>query len=551
MIEVTTFTKTAGALTKRISLAADGTVKSDGSACLMAHGSAQRMRLAGADDLAALIEGTQSNQALALGVLRPGLPDRVTVVTKSKLNGAADVIARTGADIVFRRAEPAWALLDFDRKGMPDEIASAIRARGGLWQTLLSILPALRTVEHVARFSTSAGLFRTDTGDRLPFSGGQHIYLLVRDGADVERFLKALHERCWLHGFGWFIVNAGGQLLERSTIDRMVGAPERLVFEGAPILDPPLSQDREKRRPEAVAGGALDTATACPPLTIVETSRLGEVKAKSAQPLDRVVAQVRRDFEDRAAQDLVNRAGLSIAAAKHEIARQSEGVLLPDVLLPFDDDDLSGCTVGDVLADPARFEGATLADPLEGIAYGRSVALVMRRADGAPWIHSFAHGKTIYVLKHNAASVAAAINKAGNADVARIFAELALDAEIDPGEMTRLRNDVAKRSGLRVRDVEALLKEAREERANKRRREDRKRRTRERQDPRPSLPCPADDAQWIPSMIVLNDVIGASAKQYPPGRDVEGLSASTAVVVVGNTHAFTADTANPDEGNAQ
>jgi hypothetical protein len=549
MIEITTFTKTAGALTKRISLAADGTVKSDGSACLMAHGSAQRMRLAGADDLAALIEGAQSNQALALGVLRPGLPDRVTVVTKSKLNGAADVIARTGADIVFRRAEPAWALLDFDRKGMPDEIASAIRARGGLWQALLSILPALRAVAHVARFSTSAGLFRTDTGDRLPSSGGQHIYLLVRDGADVERFLKALHERCWLHGFGWFIVSAGGQLLERSIIDRMVGAPERLVFEGAPILDPPLSQDREKRRPEAVAGAALDTATACPPLTIVETSRLREVKAKSAQPLDRVVAQARRDFEDRAAQDLVNRTGLSIAAAKHEIARQSEGVLLPDVLLPFDDDDFNGCTVGDVLADPARFESATLADPLEGIAYGRCVALVMRRADGAPWIHSFAHGKTIYVLKHNAASVAAAIAKAANADVAHIFVAFALDAELDPGELTKLRNDVAKRSGMGRRDVDALLKDAREAREKKRQQENRVRRARERQDPRPQLQCPPDDAQWIPQMDVLNNVIEATADRHAPGRDIDGLAASTGKIVVGKTHAFTADDAN--QGDAQ
>ena len=49
-------------------------------------------------------------------------------------------------------------------------------------------------------------------------------------------------------GFGWYMVGAGGQLLERSIVDRMVGAPERLVFEGAPVLDPPLAQDQESRR---------------------------------------------------------------------------------------------------------------------------------------------------------------------------------------------------------------------------------------------------------------------------------------------------------------
>ena len=52
------------------------------------------------------------------------------------------------------------------------------------------------------------------------------------------------------------------------------------------------------------------------------------------------------------------------------IARQCRGVLLPDVALPFDDVELAGTTVADVLADPVRFEGATLADPFEGIEYG-------------------------------------------------------------------------------------------------------------------------------------------------------------------------------------
>ena len=433
MIEITTFTK-SGPLTKRISLAADGTVVSDGNDCLMVSGVAARTRIAGAGDLAALIDGVQSNQALALGALRLGLPDRVDVVTKRKLNGAAGVIARTGDYIGFRRDTPGPTIFDFDRKGMPEEIGQEIRARGGLWATLVSILPALRTVEHVTRASTSAGLFRADTGAALPSSGGLHIYPTIRDSADGERFLKALHERSWLAGFGWHFVGASGQLLERSIIDRMVGSPERLVFEGAPVLVPPLQQDREKRRPVAVAGEVLDTRAACPPLSIVETSRLGEIKAKSARRLEGASGKARREFEDRAAQELAQRSGLSIVEAKHEIARRSEGVLLPDVILPFDDEDMNGCTVGDVLADPARFGGATLADPLEGVAYGRCVALIMRRADGAPWVHSFAHGKTIYALKYNAASVAAAIGKAADADVARIFVELALDAEIVPAK---------------------------------------------------------------------------------------------------------------------
>ena len=52
---------------------------------------------------------------------------------------------------------------------------------------------------------------------------------------------------------------------------------------------------------------------------------------------------------------------------------------------------------------PASFEGETLADPLEGVEYGRCKAKIMRRADGTPWINSFAHGRTVYELKLDAA----------------------------------------------------------------------------------------------------------------------------------------------------
>jgi len=55
------------------------------------------------------------------------------------------------------------------------------------------------------------------------------------------------------------MLGRGGQLLERSLIDRSVFGAERLVFEGGPILQPPLGQDREARRPVTMDGALLDT----------------------------------------------------------------------------------------------------------------------------------------------------------------------------------------------------------------------------------------------------------------------------------------------------
>jgi hypothetical protein len=63
-----------------------------------------------------------------------------------------------------------------------------------------------------------------DTSQRVPGSDGVHVYLAVQDASDSVRFLKALHDRCWVAGLGWYMIGAGGQLLERSIVDRMVGA---------------------------------------------------------------------------------------------------------------------------------------------------------------------------------------------------------------------------------------------------------------------------------------------------------------------------------------
>jgi hypothetical protein len=543
-LELTIFTKENGPLTKRICLTADGSVKSDGSACVMSRGTAQRLRVANVGEFATVIDNVRPDQAIALGALRSELPDKVDVVTKHKLNRQPNVIARTSADIVFRKEKPALALIDFDIKGMPPELAAEMKRLGGFWPTLLSVLPPLRAVAHVSRCSTSAGLFRSDTGEQLPGSGGLHVYLSVRDGGDVERFLRALHERCWLRGFGWLMVGAGGQLLERSIIDRMVGAPERLIFEGGPILDLPLRQDRESRRPIPVDGDALDSITACPPLTILESAKLRELKAKQAHRLMPQSAKARAGFIGARAMRLAERTGISAQAAAQEIARQCEGVLLPNVELPWDDEDLVGCTVGDVLADPARFDGATLADPLEGIEYGTCKARIMRRADGTPWINSFAHGRSVYELKYNAATVRAAMDQAADDAAVKTFIKLALMADLSADEVEELRNEAARRSGVAKRTISNMLKAAQQERAAKQEQKQQRRRIAERQDPRPAISVPNDDSPWLPQMDLLNDVIGTSAASHPPARDIDGVAAFDGQIALPETHAFTSEDAN-------
>jgi hypothetical protein len=545
--EITVFIKLGGPLTKRISLSGNGLVKSDGSACLMSAGAARRADVVDIQQLAALIGKLPPDQAIALGALRTGLPVEVKVVTKAKLlNGVAQphIIARTGDAIDYREGQPAFALLDFDTKGMPPHVVAELKRLGGFWEAMLSVLPALRDVARVVRRSTSAGLFRSDTGEQLRGSDGLHVYLTVQDGSDIERFLRALHARCWLVDLGWMMLGAAGQLLERSVVDRMVGAPERLVFEGGPILVPPLQQDRESRRPVAVDGDALDTLAACPPLSITETAKLDELRAKARQRLKPEAAKAHAAFIDRQVPRIIERTGVSMAAAKRIVARQCDGILLPNVELIFDNDEFKGCTVADVLADPERFEGATLADPLEGVEYGRCKAEIMRRPDGTPWIHSFAHGRTVYQLEQDAGAVRTAMEQADNAAVVRTFIQLAAAADLDEQETEELRNLAAERSGTNKRTIATMLKAEQRKRAERRAEQERERRVSERSDPRPSIKVPALDAPWLPVMGVLNDVLAAA---NPPTRDMDGVISQVRKLPVPNMHAFTQIDANTGE----
>jgi hypothetical protein len=432
---------------------------------------------------------------------------------------------------------------------MPTAVAAKLERAGGFWGALLTVLPALEDTAHVTRRSTSAGLSRADTGEALPGSDGVHVYVAEKDGADSERFLRALHDRCWLAGFGWMMVGASGARLERSIVDRMVGGPERLVFEGGPVLVPPLQQDKESRRPIAVDGATLDTAAVCPPLSIVERARLDELKARERERLAPEKAKAREAFVEAQAQKLVACTGMSEKAARQVIVRQCEGVLRPDIVLPFDDPELASCTVGDVLTDPERFEGETLADPLEGVAYGRCVAKIMRQADGTPWIHSFAHGRTIYELKHDAAGVRKALEAAAKDDVVTTFARLSVAADLDAIERADLRQLARELSGAGLRVIDGVLKAAQQKQAAQEAKRAQALRAAQRRDQRPQIRSPFPDEPWLPQMGVINDVIGKVTAAKPPARDIDDDAMGVLKLPVPNMHAFTQSEVNvePEE----
>jgi len=67
---------------------------------------------------------------------------------------------------------------------------------------------------------------------------------------------------------------------------------------------------------------------------------------------------------------------MPVFTALRLVSARHRGVLLPCLELDFDH--LGAVSVAAVLAEPDRFVGETLADPLEGADYGRCKAMVMR-----------------------------------------------------------------------------------------------------------------------------------------------------------------------------
>jgi hypothetical protein len=163
----------------------------------------------------------------------------------------------------------------------------------------------------------------------------------------------------------------------------------------------------------------------------------------------------------------------------------------------------------------------------------------MRRADGTPWIRSFAHGRTIYALKHDATSVRKAMEKAAKDDVARIFTQLAASADLDPLELAELRSLAKEFSGINLGPIDAALKAAQQQQAARNAEAARARQAARRQDPRLYIRSPFPDEPFLPQMDLLNEVIGNVISAKPPSRDIDGDAMWVRKIPVPDMHAFT------------
>ena len=108
-----------------------------------------------------MIEGLKPSQAIALGTLRPDLPDEIPIVSKKNLNGG-EAIARVQENIIYRknnRHSYCWT----STKAMPDECKSGLASSGRRWLRSYRIKRSRAPGPPV----NQCGLYRTDTNERI------------------------------------------------------------------------------------------------------------------------------------------------------------------------------------------------------------------------------------------------------------------------------------------------------------------------------------------------------------------------------------------------
>ena len=319
--------------------------------------------------------------------------EAVKLAIAVKANPANGILARTREYFDYR-PEPGVLMLDHDPNA--DGPAVSPEELRGL---LAAVFPAFYDVAAWERGSLSAGVHRAGEAPRP--GRGFHVYFPVVDASDIPRFGKVLFKRLWLAQYGFIAISGAGSFLVRTVIDGAVFDGERLDFVGKPVIGGP---GLEYSAPQAVYhdGGYLDTRS-LPDLDEAEEKRLAAMidQAKQAREADR---RARRSAWEETHVQVMAARGVPDSEARAQTRHIPSDGKPCDLYAawPLEFATLGFATVGDVLQNPARYDGAALADPLEGPNYGRSTAKFYINHGGKPVIHSHAHGGCKYFMKPTA-----------------------------------------------------------------------------------------------------------------------------------------------------
>lgn len=379
-------------LTKTYELDAEGGISSPSTSAKMVSGKADVRNISSVIDLREILLSLEHNQAMVWGIPQEkGCIPVYSLKEYERLGRPVDAITRSNE--TFHWAPGGGVMmLDFDFKGRSHSKEQVI-------QIISEIVPGLSQAAFLWWCSASSYIYNGD--DELQGLRGQRLYILVRDATDIERAGKALFDRLWLAGHGFYEISRAGSFLTRSLIDNSVWQPSRLDFAGGAHCTPPLNQRRPI--PDIHEGVPLDTTKEIPDLIDKERAQLEAIKAKMKAELHAEAASIRDHYIEKKARENLANVGnvdptaVDIEQSKLSVKRALESsTLAGDFVIYLDDG--SAVTVGDILDDPARYHRVKTKDPIEpDYDKGRTVGITYL-FNGRPTLFSQAHGGKSYRL---------------------------------------------------------------------------------------------------------------------------------------------------------
>jgi hypothetical protein len=390
-ILLTKIVNTRGPLSKAFALK-NGRLQKTAAADLV-EGRAIRTAIKDLGGLAKVIEALHSNEALSYGI--SSFVDARIVTQRMAAKGAKNVICRDRKNL-FWPDDRAVFQLDIDR---PKDGSKPLKARE-FDNLLCGLLPWWRGVARMYKPSASAFVF-DDARNELSGAGSLRAYAIVDKGENIPHLGVAVTDALWRDGFGRIEFGAAGQVLVRCPVDGAVWQPERLDFQGAPILAKGLTQ---KRFPPLFFDGediVSEQALACSPGKIAFSAwQAGSKEVRIAKNTAKPEEKRRRNkyIDDRVKKDVEAGADKKAARQRWQAAVLSN-TLSGDFVLHFRD--RGPAKVSDILQNLKAFHLERCADPLDPAGYGcdpRIAQLYANRAPKRPHVFSHAHGGCKYAL---------------------------------------------------------------------------------------------------------------------------------------------------------
>lgn len=384
------------------------------------------------------------------------LGEKIELTTKDQVRpGAVDRTAQTMSYV----EGPAIVTFDHD----PNSIDEGIPDPDALWSVLQKHYPDVFN-EGVARgtYFSSGSYIYTQDGRELVGAKGHHTVVAVEDATDLPRFNKALFQRLWLLGWGHIHITADGKMLERTLYDAKVLEPQQPVFAGgAHCLD-----GLEQRRPPVHIhqGGYLNTK-AVPSLESAELEQYQNATEAARRRVKPEAERIRRNYQKREVERLVER-GMGEARARSTVESRLGGTLVGDDVLHFAEH--GPATVAEVLADPARFDGASLHDPVEPDYGSSSTAMFFaNESNGEPVVHSHAHGGRNFILRHDEGSLIARFMAIPVGDLNEVWVRLLIGARLSRDAEDRVLKVIRQQAHISIQVLRDSLKDAKRELARK------------------------------------------------------------------------------------